>query len=76
MPHGRPGSPTGMRLRRKQSRTSRLTSAVVTYLKFKAISRLLGRAPTPVRALPVVAGVGVASALMARRRRRHMPSPA
>ena len=67
-----------MRLRRNRSKTSRLTSALATYLKFKAMTKafkaarksmkglaaykatktVAKKAPTPVKALPVVAGVG------------------
>jgi hypothetical protein len=73
---------------------SRVTSAVATYLKFKAIAKafkaarktakgmaaykatktVAKKAPTPVKALPVVAGVGAAGAagaVAARRKRQH-----
>ena len=64
-----------MRLRRK-SKKRRAVEAIGTYLKFKAISKLVKRAPTPVKALPVVAGVGAAGAVAARKRRSSTPTPA
>ena len=64
-----------MRLRR-QSKKRRIVDAVGTYVKFKAISKLVRRAPAPVKALPVVVGVGAAGALAARKRRDSEPSPA
>jgi hypothetical protein len=64
-----------MRLRR-QTKKRRAVDAIGTYLKFKAISKLVGRAPTAVKALPVVAGVGAAGALAARKRRSSQPTPA
>ena len=73
-----------MRIRR-QSKKSRAADALGTYLKFKAISKgvkvarkgIAGfaaykaakKAPTAVKALPVVAGVGAASAVAVRKRR-------
>jgi len=45
-------------------------------VKFKAISKLVKRAPKPVKALPVVAGVGAAGAVAARKRRSSEPTPA
>ena len=85
-----------MRLRRTHTKKRRLTHAVGTLLKFKAISQLAKgtrksvkgltaykatkgvtkRAPAPIKALPVVAGVGVAGAVAARKRRRREPTPA
>jgi hypothetical protein len=38
---------------------------------YKATKGAAKKAPTPVKALPVVAGVGVAGAVAARKRRRH-----
>jgi len=90
---------SGMRLRRNRSRTSRLTSALATYLKFKAMAKafkavrksakglaaykatktVAKKAPTPVKALPVVAGVGAAGAagaVAARRKRQQQKEPA
>jgi hypothetical protein len=80
-----------MRLRR-QSKKSRFADLVGTYLKFKAISKatkgarkgLKGfaaykaakQAPTAVKALPVVAGVGAASAVAVRKRRQSEPTAA
>jgi len=74
-----------MRIRRRTSKRSRVASALVTYLKFKAIAKLMKgarktvvglgaykaakQAPTPVKAIPVVAGLGVAGATVARKRR-------
>ena len=69
------GKPQLMNLRRKSKRR-RALEAVGTYLKFKAISKLVKRAPTPVKALPVVATVGAAGAVAARKRRSSEPSPA
>jgi hypothetical protein len=59
-----------MRLRRK-SKKRRLADAIGTYLKFKAISKLVRRAPKVAKALPVVAGVGAAGAVAARKRRTN-----
>jgi hypothetical protein len=64
-----------MRLRRK-SKKRRAAEAVGTYLKFKAISKLVKRTPTAVKALPLVAGVGAAGAVAARKRRSSAPTPA
>jgi hypothetical protein len=64
-----------MRVRRK-SKKRRALDAVGTYLKFKAISKLVKRAPTPVKALPLVAGVGAAGAVAARKRRGSAPTTA
>ena len=64
-----------MRLRR-QTKKRRVVDAVGTYLKFKTIAKLVKRAPTPVKALPVVAGVGAAGALAARKRRDSEPTTA
>jgi hypothetical protein len=74
-----------MRIRRRTSKRSRVASALTTYLKFKAIAKLTKgarktvvswgaykaakQAPTPVKALPVVAGLGVAGAAVAVKRR-------
>ena len=83
-----------MELRRTHSKKRRLTGAIGTYLKFKAISKfakgarkgvkglaaykttksVAKRAPTPVKALPVVATVGVAGAVAARKRRQQEES--
>ena len=78
-----------MRLRR-QSKKSRAVDALGTYLKFKAISKgvkvardgiasfaaykAAKKAPTAVKALPVVAGVGAAGAVVARKRRQSEPA--
>jgi hypothetical protein len=75
MPRRGAGSPTPMRLRR-QTRKRRVIDAIGTYLKFKTIAKLAKRAPTPVKALPVVAGVGAASALAKRKRRSSEPTAA
>ena len=65
-----------MRLRRNnKSKKRRAVEAVGTYLKFKAIAKLFKRAPAPVKALPVVAGVGAAGAVAARKRRSSEPTP-
>ena len=80
-----------MRIRQK-SKKRRALDAVGTYLKFKAISKAVkgGRkaitgyaaykaakqAPAPVKALPVVAGVGAAGAVAARKRRQREATPA
>jgi hypothetical protein len=80
-----------MRLRR-HSKKSRVANFVGTYLKFKAVTKLVKtvrksmkgwaaykvakRAPKPVKALPVVAGVGVAGAVAARKRRHSEPTHA
>ena len=64
-----------MRLRR-QSKKRRVIDAAGTYLRFDAISRLFRRAPTAVKALPVVVGVGAAGAVAARKRRNSEPTPA
>ena len=80
-----------MRLRRQKSKKHRVAAAVGTYLKFEAAAKLVktarkrvkGRAaykaakqaPKPVKALPVVAGVGVAGAVAARKRRQSEPTP-
>ena len=64
-----------MRLRR-QTKKSRVAGAIGTYLKFKAIAKAaraarkaIAGAPTAVKALPLVAGVGAAGAVVARKRR-------
>ena len=66
---------------RPRSKRRRAVDAVGTYLTFKAISkaaktvrrwiakRFAKPTPMPVKVLPVVAGVGVAGAVAARRRR-------
>ena len=80
-----------MRIRHR-SKKRRALDAVGTYLKFKAISKAVkgGRkaikgyaaykvakqAPAPVKALPVVAGVGAAGAVAARKRRQREATPA
>jgi len=43
---------------------------------YKATKNVAKKAPTPVKALPVVAGVGAAGAVAARKRRRREPTPA
>ncbi len=43
--------------------------------KVKATGSAAKKAPTPVKALPVVAGVGVAGAVAARKRRQHEDTP-
>ena len=65
-----------MRIRRRASKRTRVASALATYLKFKAIVKLAKgagkaakKAPTPVKAIPVVAGIGVAGAAVAAKRR-------
>jgi hypothetical protein len=42
---------------------------------YKATSNAAKKAPAPVKALPVVAGVGVAGAVAARKRRHHEETP-
>jgi hypothetical protein len=71
-----------MRLRRR-SKKSRALGAIGDYLKFKAIAKAVkgvrkgvADAPKPVKALPVVAGVGAASAVAARKRRQSEPTSA
>jgi hypothetical protein len=64
-----------MRLRRK-SKKRRALDAVGTYLKFKAIAKVAKRAPTAAKALPLVAGVGAAGAVAARKRRQSQPTTA
>jgi hypothetical protein len=71
-----------MRLRR-QSKKRRLVDAAGTYLKFKAISKAIkaarhgiAGAPKAVKALPLVAGVGAAGAVAARKRRQSGPTAA
>jgi hypothetical protein len=43
---------------------------------YKATKAVAGKAPAPVKALPVVAGVGAAGAMAARRKRNHDREPA
>jgi hypothetical protein len=57
-----------MKLRRKSNKR-RALEAVGTYLKFKAISKAVKGAPKAVKALPLVAGVGAAGAVAARKKR-------
>lgn len=71
-----------MKLRR-QSKKRRAVDVVGTYLKFKAISKFakaarkgIAGAPKAVKALPLVAGVGAAGAVAARRRRESGPKTA
>jgi hypothetical protein len=71
-----------MRLQR-QSKKRRLVDAVATYLKFKAIAKAVkaarkgvAGAPKAVKALPLVAGVGAAGAVAARKRRQSGPTAA
>ena len=42
---------------------------------YKATKSVAKRAPTPVKALPVVAGVGAAGAVVAAKRRHHDDAP-
>jgi hypothetical protein len=66
-----------MRIQRR-SKKRRAADAARSYLKFDAIRRTAKRAtkaPTPVKALPVVAGVGVAGAVAARKRRQQDETP-
>jgi hypothetical protein len=75
-----------MRIRHR-SKKRRAVDAVGTYLKFKAMAkaakavrRMVARrsarkASMPVKVLPVVAGVGVAGAVAARKRRHHDGTP-
>lgn len=81
----------GMQLRRR-SKKRRLADAAGAYLQVKAIRKGAGaarkgvtglaayqavrRAPKAVMALPVVAGVGAAGAVVARKRRHGDPAPA
>jgi hypothetical protein len=62
------GYDLAMQLRRK-SKKRRALEAVGSYVKFKAISKAVKKAPTAVKALPLVAGVGAAGAVAARKRR-------
>jgi hypothetical protein len=74
-----------MRIRRRRSKQQRAAELLGTYLKVKAITKAaravkgfvtakstrkaVKQAPTAVKAAPVVAGVGVAGAVAARKRR-------
>jgi hypothetical protein len=76
---------------RNRSKKRRAMDAIGAYLKFKAISKAAKgagktikgfaaykaakRAPKPVKALPVVAGVGVAGAVAAKKRRQQEEAP-
>jgi hypothetical protein len=54
------------------SKTARsATKALKGMAAFKATKGAAKKAPAPVKALPVVAGVGVAGAMAARKRRQH-----
>jgi hypothetical protein len=46
------------------------------YAAYKTTKGVAKKTPTPVKALPVVAGVGVAGAVAARKRRRQEETPA
>jgi hypothetical protein len=75
-----------MRLRRQTKKRNRALDLLGTYLKFKAVAtaaktarkgvagfaayKAAKRAPTAVKPLPVVAGVGAAGVVAARKRRR------
>ena len=75
-----------MRIRRRRSKKQRVAKLLGTYLKVKAITKAaraakgfvtakstrkaVKQAPTAVKAAPVVAGVGVAGAVAARKRRQ------
>ena len=63
-----------MRLRRK-SKKRRALDALGTYVKVKAITKLVKRSPKVATALPVVAGVGAAGAVAAKKRRQSDPDP-
>ena len=66
-----------MKLRRNnKSKKRRALAAVGTYVKVTAISKAGKKAPTAVKALPLVAGVGAAGAVAARKRRSSSPTPA
>jgi hypothetical protein len=65
-----------MRIRRRASKRTRVASALATYLKFKAIvkfakgaGKAAKQAPKPVKAIPVVAGLGAVGAAVAVKRR-------
>ena len=51
------------------------TKAVKGMAAYKATKGAAKKAPKPVKALPVVAGVGVAGAVAARKRRHHDDAP-
>jgi hypothetical protein len=51
------------------------TKAVKGMAAYKATRGAAKKAPRPVKALPVVAGVGVAGAVAARKRRQHDGAP-
>jgi hypothetical protein len=77
---------------RNRSKKRRAIDAIGAYLKFKTISKAAKgagktikgfaaykaakKAPKPVKALPVVAGVGVAGAVAAKKRRQQEETPA
>jgi hypothetical protein len=61
---------------RRKSKKRRAFEALGSYVKFKAISKAVKGAPTAVKALPLVAGVGAAGAVAARKRRSSSPTPA
>ena len=74
-----------MRLRRK-SKKRKIADSITKFAKnarktitglaaFKTAKSAVSDAPAPVKALPVVAGVGVAGAVAARKRRSE-PTPA
>ena len=50
--------------------------AIKGYAAYKTTKGVAKKTPTPVKALPVVAGVGVAGAVAARKRRQHEATPA
>ena len=52
------------------------TKALKGMAAYKATKGVAKKAPTPVKALPVVAGVGVAGAVAARKRRQQGDAPA
>ena len=52
-----------------------VTKAVKGMAAYKATRGAARKAPKPVKALPVVAGVGVAGAVAARKRRHHDGEP-
>ncbi len=80
-----------MRIRNRKSKKRRAASAVGTFLKFKAIAKAAGaaktfvtskttrkavkEAPVALKAAPVVAGVGVAGVVAARKLRQDDDTP-
>jgi hypothetical protein len=53
-------------IRRRKSKRSRVTHFLGTYLKFKAVKKVVSR--TPLKWAPLVGAIGAAGAFAARRR--------